>query len=146
MDNVKGTKIYVYALIDENEQIIYIGKSNSPKVRLGQHKCNLNNNQLQMKILDYFYDVEQYWVSKFKKENHPLNNKELIIYSEKWEIGDIITTNEKIRYKVHDTQSNIIYDSVYKLSKVLKIDVGTLQYKLSNPERHQDYSQYKLIF
>jgi excinuclease UvrABC nuclease subunit len=147
MDNTQnqGIKIYIYALMDENDQITYVGKSNTPKSRLAQHKCNLNNSKLKMKILDYFYDLEQYWVEKLIKEGNNLNNKELFIHSEEWNKGDIINTNKKHSYKIYDKEKDIIYDSIYSLSKTEKIDVSYLQIRLNKPEKYKEFSKYEFI-
>jgi len=143
--NIHGVKIYIYALMDENEQIIYVGKSNTPKNRLANHKCNLNNSKLKVKILDYFYDVEQYWVNKLTQEGYNLNNKEFFIHSETWEKGDIIDTNRKSSFKIYDKELNITYNSMYELSKVIKIDNQQLQLRINKPEKYKEFSRYQIL-
>jgi hypothetical protein len=143
--NTYGVKIYIYALIDENEQIIYVGKSNTPKPRLANHKCNLNNSNLKMKILDYFYDVEQYWVDKLIQEGHNLINKEFFIHSEEWEKGDIIDTNRKSAFKIYDSELNIIYSSMYELSKVIQMDFSQFQARINKPEKYKEFAKYQII-
>jgi excinuclease UvrABC nuclease subunit len=143
--NTYGAKIYIYALIDENNQIIYVGKSNTPKNRLANHKCNLNNSKLKMEILDYFYDVENYWVRKLTQEGHNLSNKELFIHSEEWEKGDIIDTKSKSYFKIYDTELNITYNSMYELSKVIKIDLTQLRARIDNPEKYKEFTKYQIL-
>lgn len=143
--NTYGIKIYVYALIDENEQITYVGKSNTPKSRLANHKCNLNNPKLKIKILDYFYDVEQYWVNKLTQEGHSLNNKELFIHSETWETGDIIDTIHKSSFKIYDKELNITYNSMYELSKITKLDNQQLLTRINKPEKYKEFAKYQIL-
>ena len=143
--NTYGVKIYIYALIDENEQIIYVGKSNTPKPRLANHKCNLNNSNLKMKILDYFYDVEQYWVDKLIQEGHNLINKEFFIHSEEWEKGDIINPKPKLSFKIYDKELNITYNSMYELSKATKMDISALQTRINNPKKYIEFSKYQIL-
>ena len=143
--NKYSIKTYIYALIDKNEQIIYVGKSNTPKLRLGCHKNTFNNLKLTMKILDYFYDVEQYWVNKLLIEGYPLKNKEFNRYSEEWEKGDVINTNPKLSFKIYDKELNITYNSIYELSKVTKMDVAAIQTRIDKPEKYKEFSRYQII-
>jgi hypothetical protein len=143
--NKSGVKIYIYALIDENEQITYVGKSNTPKLRLASHKCSLNNSKLTMKILDYFYDIEQYWVNKLLIEGHPLNNKEFNMHTEEWGKGDIINTNPKSSFKIYDKELNITYNSIYELSKIEKMDYSQLQTRINKPEKYKEFAKYQII-
>jgi hypothetical protein len=147
MDNIQnqGIKIYVYALIDENDQIKYVGKSNTPKSRLANHKCNLNNPKLKMKILDYFYDIEQYWVNKLIQEGHDLINKEFFIHNEEWEKGDIIDTNGKFSFKIYDKELNITYNSMYELSKIINLDIQQLQTRINKPEKYKEFAKYQIL-
>jgi hypothetical protein len=140
-----GVKIYIYALIDENEQVIYVGKSSTPKSRLANHKCNLNNSNLKMKILDYFYDVEQYWVDKLIQEGYNLINKEFFIHSEEWEKGDIINPNHKSSFKIYDKKLNITYNSMYELSKIIQMDYQQLQARINKPEKYKEFARYQIL-
>jgi predicted GIY-YIG superfamily endonuclease len=147
MDNTTGTKVYIYALLNKDNQIIYVGKSTTPYSRLANHKCNLNNFELKMKILDYFYDVEQYWVNKLIQEGHNLNNKELFIHSEKWEKGDIINSKKKLTYKIYDKELNIIYNSFYELNKIIKTNLDSQQIinRINKPEKYKEFAKYQLL-
>jgi hypothetical protein len=98
-----------------------------------------------MKILDYFYDVEQYWVNKLLIEGYPLKNKEFNRYSEEWEKGDIINTNPKLSFKIYDKELNITYNSIYELSKVTKMDVSSIQTRINKPEKYKEFSRYQII-
>jgi len=137
----EGIKTYIYALMDEDENIIYVGKSNTPKERLGAHKHTFGNPRIKMKVLDYFYDIEQYWVSKLALEGHNLFNRELFTYSEDWEKGDIIDTKPKTKTRVFDKEKNIIYDSLYALSKAEKIDISLLKTRINNPEKYKEFKK-----
>ena len=147
MNNTLGTKVYVYALIDENNQIIYVGKSTTPYSRLANHRCNLNNPQLKIRILDYFYDVEQYWVNKLIQEGHNLSNKELFIHNEEWEKEDIINPKNKPTYKVYDKELNITYNSLYELNKAIKTDLDSQQIinRINKPEKYKEFAKYQLL-
>lgn len=139
-----GDITYVYALKDENEKIIYIGKSCSPKNRLGLHKQYLNLENISMEILDFFYDVESFWIKKYLDDGQPLKNKITDIKDiEKWEIGDIITINNSISYPIYDSEQNVIYDSIYSLSKKLNIDYGKLKTRLNNKQKYPEYKRYE---
>lgn len=138
------SKIYVYALID-NDIIIYVGKSTLPKVRLTSHKATYNNIHLKLKILDFFYDKEQYWVSKLIKEGHPLQNKEFQYENESWEIGDIIESKSNNNYQIKDIETGEIFESLYTLSKNLKIDWAALKTRLNNSKKYPEFSKYQLI-
>ena len=143
--NIYGVKIYIYALMTEDEQVVYVGKSNTPYCRLANHKCNLNNPKLKMKILDYFYDVEQYWIDKLIQEGHNLKNKEFFIHSEEWEKGDIINPKPKLSFKIYDKELNITYSSMYELSKATKIDISALQIRINNPKKYIEFSKYQIL-
>jgi len=145
--NIYGVKIYIYALINEDNQIIYVGKSTTPYSRLANHKCNLNNSELKMKILDYFYDVEQYWVNKLIQEGHNLSNKEFFIHSEEWEKGDIINPKPKLSFKIYDKELNITYNSLYELNKAIKTDLDSQQImnRINKPEKYKEFAKYQIL-
>jgi hypothetical protein len=137
-------KVYIYGLM-ENNTIFYIGKTTTPKIRLTFHKNLYNNTSLKMKILDHFVDKELYWIDKLLNEGYNLTNKEHLIHSEDWEIGDIVFTNIKNSYKVKDITTNKIYESLYILGKEIGLDTGAIKLRLSKPKKYPEFSKYILI-
>jgi hypothetical protein len=123
MDNTKGNIVYIYALLDEDDNITYIGKSSSPKTRLYNHANFLTTNNPRAKILDYFYDSEDYWIKKILNEGHPLQNKEIDISNENWNIGDIISISKREDRKIVNTLTGTTYKSINDAS--VKIDISS---------------------
>jgi len=126
----KGLKVYVYGLINMEDEICYIGKTSNPKGRLSSHHSDGWSHSIRMKILDFFYDVENMWIHKLIKENHPIQNKEVTKYSSNHRINEIIDKKiysfQKVKYngKVYDSlnqlyTSNDINLSRYYLQKIL---------------------------
>lgn len=111
---MKGIKVYIYGLLDESDQIIYVGKSSIPSYRLSYHKRDKNISVSRMKILDIFYDKENYWINKLIDEGHPLVNREVSSTVENYEIGDFIESTEKKRFKVRNIETGEIFSSAYK--------------------------------
>jgi predicted GIY-YIG superfamily endonuclease len=138
-----GNKIYVYGLLDKNDNVIYVGKSSAPKHRLLGH----NNYSSKLKILDVFEDREVYWIEKLLQEGHSLANKQWNYHTEEWNIGDIIEINRGKGIKIYDSQTQKTYDSFSSLSKELNIPYQTIQYRIQNcNESHfNDYKRYILI-
>lgn len=119
----KGTKTYVYGLMNENGEVFYIGKSSRPKSRFYDHVSHLGKHDMIMKILDIFYDVETYWIEKLTKEGHPLQNKEIISTLEQWEVGETFKifkrTPNKIEYqgKIYPSLNSFIKSKTIPLSE-----------------------------
>lgn len=131
---MKGTIVYVYALINEEGQVNYIGKSSSPKARLYGHLSSQSEKVLNMKILDIFHDTESYWISKFLEEGNALFNKEVDIYEEKWEVGDIITVGKRVTRKVLNKSTGEVYKSMYDVNIKTRIPYHQIQEILKNPK------------
>lgn len=139
---MKDNKIYVYGLLDENDNITYVGKSSSPKQRLMNH-----NYASKLKILDIFDDREIYWVQKLLKEGYNLENRYINYGTEDWNIGDIIEVNREKGVKVYDSQTQKTYNTLSSLSKELNIHYETLKYRIQNCNKphYNDYKRYTLI-
>lgn len=80
--------VYIYGLLDKDNQVCYVGKSTTPRVRLYAH--NLQHGIKSMVILDEYVDQEQYWLDYYKSKNVSLLNKEECINQEVHKVGDII--------------------------------------------------------
>ena len=131
---MKGTIVYVYALINKEDEVVYVGKSSSPKARLYGHLSSQAEKVLVMKILDIFYDTESYWISKFLEEGNVLFNKEVDIYEERWEIGDTITVEKRTTKKVRNKATGEIYNSMYDVNVKTRIPYHKIQEILKNPK------------
>ena len=139
-------RVYVYGLLDTNDNVIYVGKSSAPKQRLLGH----SNYASKLKILDIFEDREVYWIEKLLQEGHSLSNKHWNYYTEKWNIGDIVSLGGKRGVKgikIYDSKTQKTYDSISSLSKELNIPYQTIQRRIENCNESQfnDYKRYILI-
>lgn len=130
---MKGNIVYIYALLDEQDNITYIGKSSSPKVRLYNHSPSLPYSNPRAKILDYFYDTEDYWIKKMLIEGHPLQNREIDIAMETWNVGDIISINKRIDKKVINNLTGVIYNSPNDASIRIPLSYTTVKSILEKP-------------
>jgi hypothetical protein len=142
-ENIEGNKVYIYGLLDEHNTITYIGKSISPKTRLYLHSSSNSLVNNRMKILDYFYDHENFWIKKMLSEGHPLRNKEIEAQVETWDIGDIISIFKSSHPKVIDHTTGIIYTSANDASIKLKISYELVKSILKDPN-HKSKSLYNL--
>lgn len=122
-----GIKVYVYALIDEDGNMCYIGKSSQPKQRMFLHRNQGFPTVNKVKILDIFYDTENYWIYRSIEEGHKLQNKEISQAIENHNIGDIITTSDKVSTRVLNTSTGEVYESMYKASELLEIPYDTVR-------------------
>ena len=46
--NEKGVKVYIYGLLDNNNNITYVGKASEPKKRLYWHASQSNSRKLKI--------------------------------------------------------------------------------------------------
>jgi len=141
---MKGSKVYIYGLMD-GDNIIYVGKSVSPRARLANHKQNYNTESLKLIILDFFIDKEIYWVNKLLSEGHKLHNKEFLMDCQECEIGEIIECRTKTSRSVLNKETNQIYESIYKLSQEINLDNRQILLRINNPEKYPEFNKYKLI-
>ena len=111
-------KVYVYGILDDNDGIIYVGKSIAPRRRLFEHKKGYKRS----KILAIYEDLENFWINKLIKEGHPLKNKEMLVDGEEWNVGDVIALSDKTKttaVKIRHKQTGVIYESGYQAAKEL---------------------------
>jgi predicted GIY-YIG superfamily endonuclease len=130
----KGTKVYIYCLIDSNNNVFYIGKSSRPKGRFYDHVSHLGRHDITMKILDFFFDKEIYWMEKLLKDGHPIQNKEILSTMEQWEVGETFNITRKIPAKVK--YNGKIYNSLNALYKSRDLNLSEYHLKkiIENPE------------
>ena len=136
---MEGTKIYIYGLLNKNNEYVYVGKSSIPYNRLRAHKNALRDDTLRMEILDEFIDLEFKWIHKLSK-THPLTfNKSKDQELENWNVGDIITTKDPPSTPVYDSVNDITYKSKKDAMEALGISMYLLNKKL------QENNQYQLL-
>jgi hypothetical protein len=128
---IQGVKVYIYALLNEDDEIIYIGKSSTPSDRFSSHKNNGHASVNKMRILDYFYDKEYYYIKKYISEGHNLSNKQTDPWEEDWNIDDIIEykpTNLENPKKISckNPLTNKYYDTIEEAS----VDLGISRHKV----------------
>lgn len=112
---MEGNKVYIYGLLDSNDNIVYIGKSSSPYSRLSHHKSTFGYRK--MVILDFFYDKEAHYIQKYLKQGVKLVNKEMNISYEDRKIGEIIEINNVLSYQMKCNNTGYIYKSLKELEE-----------------------------
>lgn len=121
----KGIKVYIYGILDNEEEVVYVGKSSTPNLRLRHHK-HLKPRYNRCKILDIFYDKEHYWINYFLDKGAKLENKELVEYVEDYKIGDIIEIKNRLQYQILNKKTGKTYESINDLLK--REDILTQHY------------------
>jgi hypothetical protein len=143
MNNNTGVKVYVYGLLDNNNNFTYIGKSSSPLARLSTHITDGHCESRKLKIIDIFYDTEYYYIHKYINEGVKLFNKQITPIVEDWNIGDVLEVREKKKVRCKNIDTNIVYDSISSASKDLKIS-QTLLRSILYSKNHYLKSKYPL--
>ena len=77
---------YIYGELDEDDNIVYVGKSNHPRERHIAKKVD------RFKILDKFIDLEQRWINQLSSSGVKLRNKEVMKYCGDFEVGKVYNT------------------------------------------------------
>jgi len=142
----KGTKVYVYGLLDEEGQVYYIGKSTSPKARLYSHCSNGHTTTRTCKILDYYYDTESYWVQFYSEQNPDLVNSQTLIHTEDHEIGDILTVSTLTKVSIKNTKTGEVFESIAEFVRKCEdsLEYYQAQAILDNPA-HKLYGKYPIV-
>ena len=134
METEKTRITYIYALMDDDDDIRYIGKSDNPNKRLNEHikydynkksykhnwvcKMLRENKEIKFKILEVVpYNIweerEIYWIHKFRSSK--LTNK--TIGGEGKKYHESLTKNKslKITTKTHELLKKYCEDNGLKL-------------------------------
>ena len=77
---------YIYGELDEDDNIVYVGKSNYPRQRHIAKKVD------RFKILDKYIDIEQRWIHQLSSSGVKLRNKEVMKYCGDFKVGEIYNT------------------------------------------------------
>lgn len=139
-----GIKTYIYGLYRTEGEIFYVGKSITPKSRMVTH-VDYYGYDINMVILDVFYDIEYFWIDKLKKQNHPIENKQILRCNESHNINDIITIKRKIQYKIK--YGDKMYNSLNHLytSGDTPLSLHYIKSILNNPS-HYLYEHYPIEY
>ena len=138
-------KVYIYGLLDDNDNIIYIGKSSTPKSRLYYNVNNGYPNVKKLKIIDFFSDLEQYYIQKYIDEGFVLNNKHTSPNWEDWNLGDILEVNKLKKVSCINTLTNKKYETIEEASIDIGISRGKIKGILTN-KNHLLRNKYPLEF
>ena len=144
-NNIYKTKVYVYGILNANEEIIYVGKTSAPKKRLVDHKRTSGWNK--MKILDFFYDKEMHWINKLKSECK-LENKEIRPNEEDWEIGERVEVRDRRVITFIDKVSNTEYKTIAECSAktgLTRARIVGLLYSEGVKQRNMDKYRFELL-
>tara|TARA_R110000822_G_C14881505_1_gene446562 strand:- start:5 stop:442 length:438 start_codon:yes stop_codon:yes gene_type:complete len=126
-------RIYIYGILDDDDNIIYVGESLKPKSRLSNHFAH--SGWKRCKILEIFEDREHYWINKLISEGNTLNNT-ILLTSNKWDkrvwsVGDILVNHPRnIRQvKLRNKLTGEIYRDGEHASREIE---GVSQYVANN--------------
>ena len=142
---MRGTKVYIYGLLNDDNEITYIGKASEPRTRLYQHKVYTGNTKLE--ILDFFYDKEMYWIEKMKGVCK-LTNKIDKPFVEEWEVGDIVEIGERKTISFIDKMTNKKYNTIAEASNEFGISRDRIRNLIFNDnvkEKYKDEYRFELL-
>ena len=131
-------RIYIYGILDDDDNIIYVGESACPQRRLSAHHSQ--SGYKRCKILEIYENREHYWINKLLSEGNNLKNKEKLSEGETWCVGDIIVLKISSTpvLKLRNKLTGEIYRSGYHACQQLK-GVG---YSVTNDMRRYPTSKY----
>ncbi len=125
---------YIYGELDENDNIVYVGKSNDPRAR------NMDKKVDRFRVLDRFIDLEQRWIHQLSSRGIKLRNKEVIKTCGDFEVGMIYETySEDQRYiqkRVRHIPTQRIFESKYEASRFFGMGLSWCGYQIkrNNPD------------
>ena len=103
---------YIYGELDEDDNIVYVGKSNYPRQRHIAKKVD------RFKILDKYIDIEQRWIHQLSSSGVKLRNKEVITHCVDLEVGKTYDVYKgKSNVKVRHIPTQRIFESKYAASR-----------------------------
>ena len=137
-------KVYIYGVLDDDENIIYVGKSATPKRRLVNHR--MDSGYKKLVILEIIRDKEQDWIDKLLSEGHPLQNKERMIEQEDWEVGDVVEFNHKTApIRVRHKPTGVIYESANKAGYAVYGTHSTFITNLKNSPKSKYHKDWEIV-
>ena len=125
---------YIYGELDEDDNIVYVGKSNHPIDR------NMSKRVDRFRILDKFIDLEQRWIHQLSSRGVQLRNKEVMKTCSDLEVGKIYSTYVgKSKYtskRVRHIPTQRIFESKYAASRFFGMNESwcNQQIKIGNPD------------
>ena len=108
-------RIYIYGILDDDDNIIYVGESACPQRRLSAHHSQ--SGYKRCKILEIYENREHYWIDKLLNEGSPLTNTERLTGDIRgmrvWKVGDILVNQVDFRkpQKLRNKLTGEIYRS-----------------------------------
>ncbi len=120
---------YIYGELDEEDNIVYVGRSNNPRLR------NLDKKIERFMILDKFIDLEQSWIHRLSSSGIKLRNKEVIKTCGDFEVGKIYNTYLPPNIIKH-IPSQLVFESKYAASRFFGKNLTwcSQQIKRNNPD------------
>ena len=127
---------YIYGELDEDDNIVYVGKSNHPIDR------NMSKRVDRFRILDKFIDLEQRWIHQLSSRGVQLRNKEVMKTCSDLEVGKIYNTyairvDGGVRsQRVRHIPTQRIFESKYAASRFFGMNESWCnhQIKIGNPD------------
>ena len=140
-------RIYIYGILDDDDNIIYVGESTKPQIRLRAH--HTDSGYERCKILEIYENREHYWIDKLISEGSPLTNTERLTGNIRdkrvWSVGDIlinhssdIKTGQKLRNKLTGEE----YTSGAHASREIE---GVPFYVTNSMRRYPTSKYYKIL-
>ena len=139
-------RIYIYGILDDDDNIIYVGESVNPKARLSHHF--VHKGWKRCKILEIYENREHYWIDKLISEGNILNNKERLSEGETWCVGDILinhTSDSKPGQKLRNKLTGEIYRSGYQASQLLEGVAYDVTNKMKTKTTHKYHDILEFI-
>ena len=134
---------YIYGELDENDNIVYVGRSFDPRLRNINKKAEKNSVVVsRFIILDKFIDPEQRIIHNLTSNGVKLRNREVITECGDYEIGktyDVYIKN-KLGKRVRHIPTQMIFESKCYASRYFGYKDNWLT-ELMNPKRKSPYKE-----
>ena len=116
---------YVYGELDDNDNIVYVGKSNDPI-----HRNKTKRGVKRFRILDKFIDIEQQWIYRLSSSGVKLRNREVIKTCGDFKVGETYNVYKNMGYgsrkKVRHIPTQMVFESKSAASKYFGISRSDL--------------------